>query len=519
MKIVTADQMRELDRRAIEEFGAPGHVLMDRAGRGVAEAVRYLARMAGLVAPPVHVIAGRGNNGGDGFVAARYLKEAGFRVDVRLAGTAADVRGDALAHLDRMRTAGVELSEWRDEAEWEKAPPLLAGSIMVDGVLGTGASGRPRGPAAGAVAFMNRSSDRSLVVAIDIPSGLNADTGKAGGEAVRADLTVTLGLPKCGLIEAAALEFVGALEVVDIGIPSALVDAIESEVEFIAADDLRPLLRRRARNAHKGDFGRILVIGGSVGYSGAAAMAARAAVRTGAGLVTVLAPSGVASAIAGFVPEAMVYPAPESAAGFLCAQSLARWERGINDFDVALIGPGLTAREETRELVDRVLRESRVPVVVDADALNVCAGRVVMLKRPCPIVITPHPGEMARLLGCKPAQVQADRTAAAIRAAETMGVVTVLKGAGTIVALKDRPPQINLTGNPGMASGGMGDVLGGMIAALAGQGLNVFDAARMAVFLHGHAGDCVAWRTSQAGLCATDVIEALPQAIRHLTPR
>ena len=521
MKVVSTAQMRELDRRTIEEFETPGEVLMDRAGLGVCDAVQRLIDATGFLRPAIRFIAGRGNNGGDAFAAARHLKEAGHLVEVWLAAAANAVKGDALKHLSQMKRAGVELRELPLKEDWEDAQRFAPHcDVMVDGVLGTGSSGPARGPAVGAIQFINARSSEALVVSIDLPSGLNADTGEAEGEVVRADITVTLGLPKTGLIRSAALEYVGTLEVADIGIPEELVAHAETdEHELIHISDLRDRFPRRARNSHKGDYGRVLVIGGARGYAGAVAMAAQAAVNSGAGLVTVWTPKSVASIVAGASLESMVVGCEETEQGSL---AVAAWTGAdaVRDFSAILVGPGLTRGDSSLRLVQAVLRDCRVPLVVDADAISVLAGCARDLsKAKCPVVITPHPGEFGALFARRVEEVQKDRCGAARAAAEETRCTVVLKGAGTVVAQQGKPTAINLTGNPGMATGGSGDVLGGLLVSLLAQGIEPYDAARAAVYLHGRAGDLVAWRRSQMGLTAGDLIRELPFVLRDVALR
>jgi len=510
--------MRELDRRTIEEFGTPGDVLMDRAGLGVAEAVRRIAELSGGSDRSALLVAGRGNNGGDAFAAARYLREMGFVVRLWLAGESAAVKGDARVHLERLREAGTVPVERATEDAWRAADLRGQKGIVVDGVLGTGSSGPARGVAAEAIRCMNRLGENLPVVAIDIPSGMNADTGRAAGDAVQADVTVTLGLPKRGLTVPGC---VGSVEVVDIGIPEAYTRELASDLELVALPDVRRVIRRRPQEAHKGTYGHVLVIAGATGYAGAAGMAARAAVRSGVGLVSVLTPQAVAPIVARTVPEAMVHPGSQTESGSLRADCLETWGRDLKTFDAVVIGPGLTPHEQSRLLVENVLRQTRSRLVLDADALNVCGTRLeeTIGRAACPVVITPHPGEMARLLGCATADVQADRVRIAAQAAERSGAVAVLKGAGTAIAARARIPSVNLTGNPGMATGGMGDVLAGLLGGLLAQGGDPFDAACAAVYLHGRAGDNTAWRLSQAGMTATDVIEELPRVIREAAGR
>ncbi|MDA1087875.1 MAG: NAD(P)H-hydrate dehydratase [Verrucomicrobia bacterium] len=520
MKTVSAAQMRELDRMTIEMAGVPGTTLMDRAGRGVADIVLSVTRMSGGGAPNTYLFAGRGNNGGDVFAAARHLKEEGAAVRVWMAGAESDVRGDAFWHLSKMKEAGIELNAVPTKDDWESLDFDQDGEVLVDGILGIGTRGPARGPAVGAIQMINNLSDGRLVVAIDIPSGLDADTGEAIGDTVRADVTVTMGLPKKGLATAAAMDFVGSLEVVDIGIPAEYVAETPSDLELITHGDLRPLFQRRGAHSHKGTFGHLLIVAGSASLSGAAAMAARAAARAGAGLVTLAVPESIFSVVAPAVPEAMVHGLAETADGRLAADALDGWGHALDGFTAVLAGPGMTASDSTFASVELLLERTSVPMVLDADALNVLPGRAEMLRAHGErLILTPHPGEMARLLECDTDEIQGDRMASALRAAEVTGATVVLKGAGSIVVAPGRTPWVNVTGNPGMATGGMGDVLAGVLGGLLAQGQKPFDAARAAVYVHGHAGDSAAWRTSQTGLIASDVIEELAYAFRAVTPR
>lgn len=523
MKLVTAEQMRELDRRTIEEYGTPGDVLMERAGLGLADIIRRLVDYTGIMQPTVHFLAGRGNNGGDAFVAARLLYEAGIPVEVWIAGRAAEFKGDALKAFSKMSGASIAYRELPTNDEWEAVlrGPVLA-DILVDGILGTGTSGPARGPVAGAIQYINRHVEDALVVAIDIPSGLHANTGEPLGDAVRADVTVTMGLPKKGLVTSTAHEYVGALEVVDIGIPEEYLQELEltSSPSLITPAELRSLFPRRARNSHKGTYGRALLIGGARGYPGAIAMATRSTVRSGVGLTTTVVPEGLVNVVAVNCLEAMVHGAEETPHGAMAAGMWSTWEGRTSDFDAILVGPGMTRGNDTLLIVRDMLRDCRRPLVLDADAIAVLAHQPDWIEEAhCPVVLTPHPGELAMLFGQSVVDVQKDREGMAVAAAKYTGAVVILKGAGTIVAAPGQPPAINPTGNPGMASGGTGDVLAGLVAGLLAQGLSPFDAAQAAVYLHGRAGDLVAWRKSQAGLAATDLIEEIPFVFRELSIR
>ena len=522
MKLVTTNTMRELERRTIEEGNVKGEHLMDRAGYCVAAAVRRLAEISGFASAYIHLIAGRGNNGGDAFVAARYLKDMGLGVEVWLACSANQITGDAALHFSKLKPAKIRVEELPTQEDWQEAMhnPFVA-EIIVDGVLGTGLRGPARGPAAGAIRYIRNQANESLVVAIDVPSGLDADTGAAEGDSVMADLTVTMGLPKVGLVEPQALDYVGSLEVADLGLPRELVEEADGDPrELIFATDLKALFPRRKRTSHKGNYGHALMVAGARGYAGAAALAAEAATRSGAGLVSVVTPRGIRDLVAGAVLEAMVHEAPETEAGALSAEALPVLHGFYDRVQAILLGPGLTRGPGVREVVLDLLRTSPVPLVLDADALNVLGQDLKPLTQArCPVVITPHPGEMAGLLGGTVDEVQADRLATANRAAALTRSVVVLKGAGTVVAQAGQATQINLTGNPGLATGGAGDVLAGLLAGLLAQGLKPYDAARAAVYVHGRAGDLAAWRHCQMALTAGDVVSELPFAFRDLTLR
>lgn len=520
MRSVTTEQMRGLERRAIEELGIAGAVLMDRAGRGVAEVIRQLLHWRNEPDTSVRLIAGRGNNGGDAFAAAFHLHGWNVPVDVWLAGTPDELKGDALLHYRHMTSSGVAARVMATEADW---PSPGAGSrervVLVDGLLGTGLQGAARGVAARAIDFLNAMGARSPIVAIDVPSGLNSDTGVAEGAIVRADITVTMGLPKQGMLQPAALPYVGQVEVVDIGLPAPPEEWRSDAPELIAAEDVRRLFARRAYDSHKGTYGHLLIIGGAHGYTGAAGLAALGARRCGVGLVSVLTPASVSAAVSAAVPEAMVHPAEETAAGSLSAHCLRAWGRNMDEFDAVLIGPGMTQNLQTSLLIEQILAKPPRTLIMDADALNVMAGKLGRI-RDCPasVIVTPHPGEMGRLLGRSAADVQSDRAGAAREAAAQSGATVVLKGAGTLVVDADSV-RLNTTGNAGMAQGGMGDVLSGMIAGLASQGREPLDAASAGVFMHGRAGDIAAWRGSQASMTAGDVCHALPLVWRELTGR
>jgi hydroxyethylthiazole kinase-like uncharacterized protein yjeF len=521
MKAITSAQMRELDKVASAEFDIPGVELMRRAGRGVASIVAYIAEHGRMGDPFVQLIAGRGNNGGDAFAAACFLHEEEFEVEVLLAGSSSEITGDALRHLSKMRAAGIPLTELPTKDAWEDALfDADSGGIIVDGVLGIGVNGPPRGPIGGAIHYINKISDDNIVVSIDVPSGLDADTGDSPGETVIADVTATIGLPKTGLLVPQAVPFVGSLDVINIGIPAELANHYACKRELITGWDIRRHLPRRPRVAHKGQYGHVLIIGGATGFAGAAALAARAATRSGVGLVSILTPRSVYPVVAGGSLEAMTYPADETETGSLSISNWETWKARLTDFDAVVLGPGMTRHPDTAMWVRHLLRECRRPLLLDADALNTLEGMPDLIARAqCPVVITPHPGELARLLGGSVADIQSDREGAAERIAKLTQAIIVLKGAGSLVTQTGRALHVNMTGNPGMATGGMGDVLSGIIGGLLAQGLPPFEAACAGVFLHGRAGDNAMWRHSQAGLTATTVIDELPGVFREVVVR
>lgn len=494
MKLVTSDQMRALDAAAIAS-GIAGEELMLAAGEGLAESIRKLADRHHLVDAPTLFLAGKGNNGGDAFVAARCLHEDGWPVECWLAASEQDIKGDALIHFKQMIKAGVSFHALHHPDHWQHAQACGTDSeIIVDGLLGTGISGEPRGCIADGIRFINAHVNQALIVAIDIPSAM----------AVSADLTVTMGLPKIDLIQSENIQWVGHCEVVDIGIPPELIEQIPDAKEvFIDASDLAPLFARRPAASHKGNYGHVLGVGGSKGYSGSITMASRAAIRSGAGLVSALVPDAIHALVAPSIPEVMVHSSMPD----------GKWSS-------ILIGCGMGRTATTRELVLHLLETATCPLILDADAITVLAEHIdAVPSAKCPVILTPHPGEFATLFGLKIDEVQEDRIGMAKLAANKLKATIVLKGAGTVVAQPDRATAINLTGNPGMATGGSGDVLGGLIAGLAAQDMDPFEAACAGVWIHGRAGDLSAAEGSQATLIASDLIDKFPDVFRELTCR
>ena len=513
MKIVTGTEMQTLDRRTIIEAHVPSTVLMERAGEGI---VRHLEEHCGPArGKTITILCGKGNNGGDGLVVARLLHRRRARIHVVLLTPITDLSRDTAAMYRRLvRVAGrAAIVRFRSA---DQTRYLLASSdILVDALLGTGLSSVVTGTYREAIELIN--SAGKPVIAVDIPSGLHADTGAILGRAIRATLTITCGLPKLGLYVDAGIDQAGAIHVVDIGIPPAYVDAIESRTLLLTSDSAFQSLPERVPSAHKGTFGHAGIIAGSVGKTGAAALTARAALRVGAGLVTVATPSSVNDVLEAKLLEAMTMPLPETKARTLARSGLDRVLAFIQARTAIAIGPGLSTHHETVELVQSLMKHLDRPSVLDADALNALAGRVSLLTEcKTPPILTPHPGEMARLeVDATTQSVNADRIGTARRFARERGVFVVLKGARTVIARPDGLVAICPTGNPGMATAGTGDVLTGMIVGLLAQGVPAWDAACAATYFHGSAGDLASQHLGQPGMLASDLIAQIPYALQR----
>lgn len=470
VKVVTANQMQDLDRRTIQECGISGIVLMENAGRGAAEIlVRFFPEVRkGRVA----ILAGPGNNGGDGFVIARHLNNWGVHTQVYLFSSIDDVKGDAQANLQVWLNMGGELVEVIYKGDFARVKKEFSGSsLIVDAIFGTGLNSEVRGHLGDVIPFIN--SLPQPVMAVDIPSGLDATKGMVLGAAIQATLTTTFGLAKIGQVIEPGARYVGKLEVIDIGIPRNLIEEANIKTHLIDPDelDLR-LLAPRPVQAHKGDYGHLFVLAGSPGKTGAAAMVCHGALRTGTGLVTLGIPASLNPILEVKLTEAMTEPLPDTAAGFLSTAAVGRIKQLLEGKTAVALGPGISTQPEVQELLLDIIPEVTVPLVIDADGITALATRPEILKK-CKgtIVLTPHPGEMARLVGTTTQKVQEDRIGVAQGFASAYGCIVVLKGNRTVIAAPEGEVYINPTGNPGMASGGTGDVLTGMIGGLVAQGL------------------------------------------------
>lgn len=518
MYLVTASEIKEMDRKTIEEIGIPGQVLMENAGKGSAHIiVEELSKIRKPLSEiRVGIICGRGNNGGDGFVIARYLFEWGLPITVYLLSNKDRVQGDAAANLRLLDVLNIPVVEIPDIATLNaQKPSMTYQDVWIDAILGTGLNSDVTGYFKEAIEFINQQN--KPIISVDIPSGLNSDNGQICGTCICANTTITFAYGKIGHFQYPGAAHTGKLHVVDIGIPSKVVHQINPKQFLITKENIAGGFRVRPADAHKGHTGHLLIIAGSEGKTGAAAMTAMAAMRIGAGLVTIGIPSSVNAIVESLVLEAMTYPLPETKPGILGESAYDAIIRQLPGKRCLAIGPGIGTDESTSKLIFNLLKNIKIPVVIDADGLNILAGQPDILKQlNIPVILTPHPGEMARLINQPTAYIQANRVQCARQFSETYGAILVLKGARTVIAQPNGQVYINPTGNPGMASGGMGDVLTGIIAGLITQGYSPEFSCHAGVFLHGAAADDLAQSISSFGYLASDVIQQLPITMKKI---
>jgi NAD(P)H-hydrate epimerase len=519
MKILTSQEMQNIDRRTIDEMKVPGLLLMESAGRQVSEAL--LTNISRLIDPSVLILCGKGNNGGDGFTAARYLALAGIVPEVVLvACRRRDIEGDAATMLEALEGIGVPTAVAEGDEDFaDLEARIQLADVIVDALLGTGLKGPVRGLASRVIEAVNEAD--GLVVSVDLPSGLSGDSPEVSGPAIEADVTFTFGCPKITHMFPPAEGYIGELHVLDIGIPAAAVAAEGCRLDLLEEEGVARLVPDRPVDGHKGDFGRVLVVAGSVGMAGAAGLVARGAQRVGAGLVTVATPRPVRAEVAVLSPETMTEPLESTEGGSLGAGAATHALEVLDRCTVLGIGPGLGLHRTTQNEIRTIVRESQAPVVLDADGVNAFAGphaeQLVGTGRE--LLVSPHPGEMARLLGISAAEVQADRVAAVRTCAERHRCVAVLKGYRTLIAVPEGEVFVNPTGNAGMATGGSGDVLTGILTGLLAQGLPALEAAVLGVFVHGLAGDLAAAKGTELTLVSSDLLDLLPEAIARLERR
>ncbi len=505
--------MRELDRLTIQQCKVPSLTLMERAGEEIAQAIRE--RCAGAAKRGVLVVAGKGNNGGDGLVVARLLKKKGFPCEVVLLARKQDLSPDARHNLGAFLKLKGKITEIANDNLTSLTQRFAKNGLLLDAILGTGLKNPVHGLFAEAITLMNAAG--LPIVAVDIPSGLDADRGTPLGAAIQAQMTVALGYPKLGEVIYPGIDYVGDLVVANIGIDARAVSSVAPQTEILDGSMIRGLVPRRRADTHKGTYGHLMVFAGSRGKTGAAILACRAAMRSGAGLVTLAAPRSLNSIFAASLVEVMTETLHEGEDEEIAPLGDTDWRRLLARKSALLFGPGLGVNDAIQSALHWLLRNLDLPWVIDADGLNNLAfdlGRLRHAKTP-PIV-TPHPGEMGRLIGKEVAVVNADRVGIARDFATTHHCHVILKGARTIIASADGAVYVNPTGNPGMASGGMGDVLAGILAALLGQGLPPKDAMKLGVYVHGFVADRAAANKGQIGLIATDIIDGLPSGLMAL---
>lgn len=515
--VVTSAEMQACDRYAIDTLKIPGLILMENAGRGVVEMMeKHLGSMAGKT---VIIVCGKGNNGGDGYVVARHLFNRGARIVVVLIGNPSELKGDAKVNFESIRKIAskfkidgiLQIKEMKIKQSLKLLPNA---DFIVDAIFGTGFSGEVREPYKSVIGWINKTHSKK--VSIDIPSGVNADNGEVSNVAVKADLTVTMAMRKIGLITGEGRSYASQVEVVDISMPSEILKKPQTFV--VGADDVRRVLPRRSINAHKHSVGKIFVLAGSTGFTGAAAMTASTAMKAGAGAVILGTPKSVYPILAKKLTEVMVEPLPDTDEGTL---SLAAYDKIIKHLkwaDLMICGPGISRNPETCQLVWRLISVYNKKILIDADGLNNLSEKISFLKnhRSREIIITPHTGELSRLTGLSSTEIEKNRVTIARQLAKQFRLTLILKGAPTVTADEDGKVYINSTGNPGMASAGMGDILAGLIGGLWSQGMDRTDAAYSGVYLHGRAGDLAKNKFGEKSLLAMDVQDFLPQSILEI---
>jgi NAD(P)H-hydrate epimerase len=516
MKVVKAEEMQEIDRKTIEELGVPGAVLMENAGVGCVEEIERFAENIGMTRKDVTIFCGKGNNGGDGFVIARHLFNRGWKPKIFLVGEKKALSGDADLNCKICESYGLNVVELTEDnfllVDFEDT------DLIIDAIFGTGIKGAVRGFAQEVIKKINQSE--IPVFSVDIPSGLPTDTANPEGVCVKADMTCTMGLPKISQTVYPGKKYVGELVVLDIGFPRALLNNAEITVNLTNPEFIASRLPDREPDAYKGSCGYLSVIAGSVGMTGAATLTCQSAYLAGAGYVKLAIPKTLNNIMEIKLTETLTFPLYETHQHSLSVDADIDLPKFLEGVDCVTIGPGLSRNTETSQLVRKYVRKIRQPMVIDADGLNALStDSSILWNAHDKIVLTPHVGEMARLTGIDKREIMADPVHKAKDTAEKFGVVLVLKGAATVVASPKGKVFVNTTGNAGMATAGAGDVLTGIISGLIVQGMNVFDAAIVGVYLHGLAGDVAAQKKGELSVIATDIMNNIPDALLRLRKR
>ncbi len=506
--IVTAKEMAAMDNFAIQELHIPGIVLMENAGTGIVKTAR--STLKHLKDKNIHIYCGSGNNGGDGFVAARHLLNIGAKVDVFVLSSREKINGDALTNLNILEKTGHKIF-FIDKLYETKTPDLI-----IDAMLGTGVKGSLKGLYADCVQYIN--SLNCPVLAVDIPTGVNADTGAIEGQAIKASHTATMALLKRGLLFSPGREHVGQLNIIDIGMPPRVIQAKKPEIWRLGEEDIVPLLPGRAPDAYKNKCGTVAVIAGSTGFTGAAALTSEAVLRAGAGLCYLCIPESLNSIIETKLTEVITWPVEDDGNGILQLDTRTDLIKNIQNQDSVAIGPGIGRHPKTAEFIFFLLQKLDKPAVLDADGLNICADNIQAVKEyKGEMILTPHPGELSRLTGYPVKEILANRISIVQNFSHSWNKILVLKASPSLIGFPDGRVFINPTGNAGMATAGSGDVLTGLITGLLAQGLSAQHAALAGVYLHGLAGDLAKIKIGEPGMLASDILKFVPQAIKKLS--
>ncbi len=511
MKVATPDEMRIIDRIASEEIGIPVEVMMENAGRGVTHLIEKIFKsLNGL---KVAIVCGKGNNGGDGLVVARHLINRNASPTVFLLCKKEEVKGAAKVNLNILEKMKVDINELASEHDvLEFAESFRYFDLIVDAIFGTGFKGKPSGVYELTINAINESG--VPVIAVDVPSGLNCYNGQVEGACVKANYTCTMGVPKRGLYLFPGRDYAGEIHIVDIEVPKSLYKKIK--LETIEKENVKLLLPHRPQFSHKGTFGKVLVIAGSIGMTGAASLTSLSCLKIGAGLCYLAIPQSLNQILESLLKEVITIPLPETDKKILSIKALDTLLLWAEKCDVLAIGPGLGRHEELHEIITKIIFEIEKPAVIDADGLNNLTYEDIKKLNGKNIVITPHPGELSRLINMSVDEINKNRVDIAERVAKETGIVVALKGAPTIIASPSGDLYMNLTGNSGLASGGTGDVLTGMIAGLLAQGLKPFEAALCGVYLHGLAGELASKEKTEYSVIASDVMEKIPEALKEV---
>lgn len=514
MKVVSVEEMRSIDREAIKNLGIPGVVLMDNAAQGVIASIDDYYDFEDI--HKATVVCGKGNNGGDGFVVTRYLLDRDIATDVFIVGKTSDIKGDAKINFDVVKGLGIKPKTIRDRKGLKPIRKSLSTSdIIVDAIFGTGFSGQIRGIAAEVVKEINDSN--AGVVAVDAPSGIDCNKGAVMGRVVKAQITATMGLPKIGQFLYPARHYIGELYVVDIGFPEQVVHKIDPPGTVVDDQIATRFIPWRAPNLHKGAFGKVLMVAGSTGMTGAAVMAATSALRAGCGLVYLAIPEHLNHILESKCTETITIPVPQTENGSISMDAYHTIMDRAFGVDVMAVGPGMSQHPETQDLIRKLIEKTNIPVVIDADGINAIEGNTDLLKkRKQPTIVTPHPGEMSRLIDISAGDIVSNKINICCKYAKKWGIILVLKGAPTVIAKQDGTFWVNPYLNSGLATGGSGDVLTGLVTGFLAQKTTPAGAAVGGVFIHSQAGEIVREHMGEYSMIASDLIDAIPQAITEI---